>query len=140
MISKFLEQIDRSDPTRSQYKIGLLDSSGKVLKAVDVSGVEAAYSIFDQVSKVVAGELDFEADDGVDYGGGSVEDQEAQTLDSDIVGNRAAEYDAKPMGKKALDMTGRKAKNVHTRYEKDVLNKAIGNLESEIQKYQNQSV
>ena len=128
-MSKFLEQIDRSDPTRSQYKIGLLDSSGEVLKAVDISGVEAAWNIFDQLSKVVAGELDFEMEDS------PIESEEGPPIDAEIVKNRASEYDAKPMGKKVFDKIGRKAKNVSTRYEKDVLDKAITNLEAEINKY-----
>jgi len=128
-MSKFLEQIDRSDPTRSQYKIGLLDNNGEVLKAVDISGVEAAWNIFDQVSKVIAGELDFEMEDS------SVENEEGPPIDSEIVKNRATEYDDTPMAKKVFDKVGRKAKNVSTRYEKDVLDKAIGNLEKEINNY-----
>ena len=79
-MSKFLEQVDRADPTRSQYKIGLLDHSGEVLKTVDVSGVEAAWDIFDSITKVVAGELDFEADDGIDYGGGNPEVEDAENV------------------------------------------------------------
>ena len=124
-VSKFLEEVDASDPRRSEYRIVLVDGQGNEVDSIsDISGVSYVTDLFLDLKDVVAGEK--EIVDGV-------EDNELSS--SDVVSQAAKEYHDKERDEQQADEPGQRAADADESLDR-VVNTAVDEVEQRIREFE----